>query len=80
VLWLNFCPQRPQIADELGMRRSAEADYLPAEFRVNRSPISRESDHRFHPKAINVFTGKRSRISRDSDHSIGSMKTVIAII
>jgi hypothetical protein len=38
------------------------------------------SDQRFHPKAIDVFIGKRSRFSGDTGHKIGSVKTVIAII
>jgi hypothetical protein len=49
-----------------------------AESHRQRSSISCERDHRVHPKAISVFTGKGSPFSRHSDRSIGSRKTVIA--
>jgi hypothetical protein len=43
-----------------GFNSSTAKNLYADEFRVNRSPISRETDHRFHPKAITVFTRFRS--------------------
>jgi len=51
-----------------------------ADFRGNRSLISREIDHRFHFNSNQRFHRKRSPFSRDTDHQIGPVKTVIGII